>query len=75
MITFKHIPCLTNAKGINVDKDVQSMLGDVVLSGRGRARRHGEGEAGQQEDSLQPPPCTRGSTFPAVQPQEHGEPC
>lgn len=42
--------------------------------GRGGERRHGEGEVGQQEDSLQPPAGPRGSALPHVQPPQHGEP-
>ena len=45
-----------------------------LLSGGRRKGRHGEGQAGQQEDSLQSSARTRGSTLPHVEPQEHGEP-
>lgn len=44
-----------------------------VCPGGGGEGRHGESEAGQQEDSLQPAPGSRGPALPDVQPQEHGE--
>ena len=39
-----------------------------LLSGGRRKGRHGEGQAGQQEDSLQSSARTRGSTLPHVEP-------
>lgn len=44
-----------------------------MCPGWGGAGRYGEGEAGQQEDSLQSAAGSRGSALLNVQPQEHGE--
>ncbi|KAM7120695.1 adenylate cyclase type 1 isoform 3-T4 [Molossus nigricans] len=41
-------------------------------TGGGGAGRHGEGEAGQQEDPLQPAAGTCGPALPHVQPPAHG---
>ncbi len=42
-------------------------------AGGGGERRHGEGEAGQQEDPVQPAAGSCGSALPHVKSQEHGE--
>lgn len=45
----------------------------MAPTGRRGERRHGESQAGQQEDPVQPAAGARGPTLPHVQPQEHGE--
>lgn len=45
-----------------------------LLTGGGGKGWHGKSQTGQQADLVQSVAGTRGPTFPAVQPQEHGEP-
>lgn len=45
----------------------------LLFPGGGGERWHGEGEAGQQEDSVQPAAGSCGSALPHVESQEHGE--
>lgn len=48
-------------------------LTEPLPPGRGGAGRHGAGQAGQQEDPVQPAAGPRGPALSHVQPPEHGE--
>lgn len=64
--------CFDNRPSLSLWSTIVS-LSDFSSPGGGGERRHGEGEAGQQEDPVQPAAGSCGSTFPHVKSQEYGE--